>query len=184
MVSCKEEKAAVPKPHSYPRIEFDEKSYTSFVQPDCPVKFEYPNITLVDKKKFFFNEEPDNECWFNIRYPAYNATIYFTYYKIGKDATLEELIDDAFTLASKHNDKANSREEASFENKQGLTGIIFEIGGPVASPVQFYVTDNSENFLRGSLYFDESNVTDSLDIVVDYILEDVNTILATAQFSG
>ena len=84
-------------------------------------------------------------------------------------------------MASKHNDRASSRKEYKIENNHGFTGVLFEIGGPVASPVQFYVTDTKSNFIRGSLYYNEESANDSLSIVTDYIVKDIDQIIGTIR---
>jgi len=180
--SCNEGKIASPKPYSYPRIEFPEKSYRPFSQPFCLVAFEGPTITEFNRKRQFFNEDPANECWFNLLYDDLNATLYFTSHDIDRNQTLDKLVDDAYLMASKHNDKANSRQESFIENRHGLKGVIFEIGGPVASPLQFYLTDGTHNFIRGSLYYNSGAANDSLAMVTDYIKEDIDHIVGTARF--
>ena len=52
-------------------------------------------------------------------------------------------------------------------------GIIYDLRGNTATAVQFFVTDSSSNFLRGSLYFDTEPDADSLAPVVDFFREDI-----------
>lgn len=182
LVSCGEEKASIPKPHSYPRIEFSEREYTDFKQDYCPLTFEYPKKSSINKKQFFFNEDPKHECWFNISLEELDATIYFTYQPVDDAADLEDLVDDAFNMVSKHNTKANSRAENRVSNSNGLEGVLFEIGGPVASPIQYYLTDDENHFIRASLYYNQSSANDSLQIVTDYIKEDILHIIGTTSF--
>lgn len=182
MTSCSVEKISSPRPHSYPRIEFLPHEYTAFQEEYCPVSFEYPTIAQVNQKKFFFNDHPDHQCWFNLSIAEFDATLYFTYHPLSSDENLEALVDDSFTMVSKHNSKANSRAESKVTNPQGLQGVIFEIGGPVASPIQFYLTDEENHFIRASLYYNNSSANDSLHIISEYIKEDIIQIINTAEF--
>jgi len=182
MAGCGSEKVSSPRPHAYPRIEFQPHEYLTFQENYCPLTFDYPQIAEVNKKSFFFNENPDHECWFNLSISDYGATLYFTYQPLSSSASLESLVDDSFTMVSKHNSKANSRAESRVSNPQGLQGVVFEIGGPVASPIQFYLTDEKDHFIRASLYYNQSSANDSLQIVTDYLKEDIMQIISTAEF--
>ena len=182
-ISCKEERVSQPRPHSYPRIDFPERSYSTFNEDFCPVTFDYPSKSDINKKQFFFNEDPEHDCWFNINLTDLNATLYFTYQPLNDPSDLEVLVDDSFTMVSKHNSKANSREENRISNAEGLEGVLFEMGGPVASPIQYYLTDNKNHFMRASMYFNESSANDSLQIVTDYIKEDILHMIGTTSFA-
>ena len=41
-------------------------------------------------------------------------------------------------------------------------GMVYEIEGNAASPVQFYITDNKKHFLRGAAYFSVKPNYDSI----------------------
>ncbi len=181
-MSCTFEQASTPKPHSYPRINFEPHEYITFNENYCPVTFEYPLRSQINKNNFFFNENTDHECWFNLGIHNLDATLFFTYHPIVNRETLELLVDDAFTLVSKHNTKANSREESRINNAEGLKGVLFLIGGKVASPLQFYLTDEKKHFIRASLYYNQKPANDSLLIVTEYIKNDVLHIISTTKF--
>jgi len=182
ITSCSNDRVSKPRPHSYPRIEFPERSYANFSESYCPLSFEYPSRSQINKKKFFFNDRPGHECWFNISLTDFDATLFFTYQEVESTESMESLVDDAFLLVSKHNDRANSREEGRISNSNGLDGVFFEIGGPVASPLQFYLTDNEKHFLRASLYYNNETANDSLQIVTDFIKQDLLHVISTTQF--
>ncbi len=181
-ISCEGERASTPRPHSYPRIEFSARTYSQFEENYCPFTFEYPERSTINRKKFFYNDDPIHNCWFNLSLNDLNATLYFTYQSIDNSSEYEKLVDDAFTMVSKHNTKANSREESRVGNSDGLEGILFEIGGPVASPLQFYLSDGKSHFMRASLYYNQSSASDSLQIVTDYIKEDILHLIGTSSF--
>ncbi|MDR2937387.1 MAG: gliding motility lipoprotein GldD, partial [Prevotellaceae bacterium] len=65
----------------------------------------------------------------------------------------------------------------------GVThGYIYEIGGNAASNAQFYVTDSTRHFLRGSLYFNTHPNVDSLQPVIEYITEDIYHLIETTKW--
>ena len=172
-----------PRPHAFPRIEVPQHLYKNFNETYCPLSFDYPQNAKINQKKFFFNENPDHECWFNLSIEQFDATLFFTYQPLTSQESLENLVDDAFTMVSKHNPKANSRSESKINNPYGLEGVLFEIGGSVASPLQFYLTDLESHFLRASLYYNQTSSNDSLQIVTDYIKTDVLEMIRTTKFN-
>jgi gliding motility-associated lipoprotein GldD len=48
-----------------------------------------------------------------------------------------------------------------------------------ASPYQFYLTDSTRHFLRGSLYFDAIPNNDSLAPVIEYVKTDIQHLFET-----
>jgi gliding motility-associated lipoprotein GldD len=52
-------------------------------------------------------------------------------------------------------------------------GLVYDLGGAVASPVQFYLTDSTNHFLRGSLYFEAKPNPDSIAPVLAYVKKDI-----------
>lgn len=168
-----------PKPRQFPKIEFPAKIYTEVNFLVCPFGFDLPKYAHYVRKEQIFNESLKSQCWFNLIFPSFDAQIYLSYYPIDTEHTLPELIDDSYTMASKHNVKATSRAEIPFKNSFGSQGIIFKIGGHIASPYQFYVTDNENHFLRGSFYYQEVPDQDSIAPVTDFLFEDIERILSS-----
>jgi gliding motility-associated lipoprotein GldD len=60
--------------------------------------------------------------------------------------------------------------------------LVFDIAGNTASSVQFYLTDSTRHFLRGSLYFYSAPNIDSLRIVVDFIKKDILHLINTTSW--
>jgi gliding motility-associated lipoprotein GldD len=58
-------------------------------------------------------------------------------------------------------------------------GTVFHVEGDVASPLVFYLTDSTDNFLYGALYFDVRPNSDSLAPVTDRIRADMQHMAAT-----
>lgn len=178
--SCME--VSVPKPKGYFRIDLPAKNYRVFNETgevkDLPLRFEYPvygNISLnVDNQS--------EHGWFNIEFPAFKAMIYLTYKDVGSD--LEGLIEQTYTMNVKnHITKADAiYEQLINDGVNRIFGIIYDLKGNTASAVQFYVTDSTKHYLRGSLYFESEPNADSLAPVIDFFREDVIHMIETLKW--
>jgi gliding motility-associated lipoprotein GldD len=61
---------------------------------------------------------------------------------------------------------------------------LYEIRGDAASSVQFYLTDSTRHFLRGSLYFNVQPNADSLAPVIDFFMEDIMHLIETLEWKN
>lgn len=167
-----------PKPVAYPRIQFPEKGDYIKYDNDCPFTFEYPSYAkIVEKKDSETNKT--QACWFNIYFKDFNATLYMSYKEIGADISLEKVLEDSHKLTYNHSKKADYIDEAKIMNKQGVKGQLSEVGGNVATNVQFYLSDLEKHYIRGSLYFEVSPNIDSVQPMVDFIKLDMNHVFET-----
>ena len=71
----------------------------------------------------------------------------------------------------------NQRE--FFNERNQIYGSIFSIKGNAASQIQFYLTDKTNNFLTGSLYFYSKPNYDSLLPAIRYIENDIKHFMET-----
>jgi len=177
--SCDEEKVGTPKPRTYPRVDFPIKEYTIFKTDNCNFEFEYPVYAKIVNDKKFFNKKTPNDCWYSVIFPKFNGQLYLTYYPINSVKEFEKLVDDSFILTSKHDSKANKRNEILISNKNGCSGILFKVEGDVASQTQFFLTDSTDNFIRGSLYFNNKVNVDSMRIIQSFIDKDISHLINT-----
>lgn len=173
----------VPKPRTYPRIEFPDKSYTTFTEGFCDFTFDYPKYSRVIRDSLFFGEKPLDDCWLDIEYPDFNGYLHCTYYPLVNKGDLDKLIRDEFKMSDRHLTKADYKDEFPIDKGDGTTGIIFEIEGAVASNLQFYLTDNKDHFLRGSLYFKTQARPDSIAPVYDFIKDDISRMIASLEWN-
>ena len=67
--------------------------------------------------------------------------------------------------------------------EQRVSGVMYNLQGPVASPIQFFATDSSTHFLRGSLYFDHSPNPDSLQPSLAHIEKDIVHLIETLAWN-
>jgi hypothetical protein len=111
--------------------------------------------------------------WVNVVVPKLKATIHISYLSLGKDK-LSALLEDSHTLLYKQSAKAEAIDESQiFMPERNVYGILYDIKGNAASPVQFYLTDSLHHFVRGALYFYTIPNQDSLSPVVSYVREDM-----------
>lgn len=188
-----------PKPRGYYKIDFPQRAYQLFNNPEFPYSFEYPVYATVIRDTSFFEEHPENDYWLNIDFPGFNGKIYISYNIIGgktnfkvkrKDGyvdsagvnTFERLIKGSYELTFKHSYKASSIEDSVFRTSNGIEGIYFRLGGNTATSNQFLLTDSVKNFLRGALYFDATPNEDSLGIVNDFLRQDMNHLINTFKW--
>ncbi len=177
MTSCGND--VMPKPRGYYRIDLPEKGYTNFQTP-CDVKFEVPNYSKLEILK---ESQSGDSCWFNLVFPKLNAKLHCTYVNI--DNNFDLLIRDAYGFAAKHEVKASAlkRTQINFPDKK-VYGILYDIEGEAASQLQFFLSDSTEHFFRGSLYFYNSPNADSIAPVLSFLREDIMRLTQTVEWSN
>lgn len=168
----------VPKNKGYEAISFPAKSYQLFNEPGYPYTFEYPSYAQIDKNINYFGANKKTDSWINIHFPSMAATIYVSYTKM-KAHQLDTLIRDAYTFANNHNSRASFITDSLFSNNQGVEGVFFHIGGDVATSYQFFLTDSTNHFFRGALYFDTTPNEDSLAPVNAFLFKDLKHLVNT-----
>lgn len=182
-MACQSEEAVTPKPRMYPKINFPTQNYTTFQSVGCPLQFEFPAHARIVKDSSFYEKSLPGECWFDLRMDTLNASLHCSYLPIRGQGELSNLINDAFDLAGKHNIKANARRESVISNANGAGGLFFEIDGPVATPIQFFLTDSTKHFFRASLYFNAKVNPDSTAPVLQFVRKDIEKMLETFSWS-
>jgi len=157
-----------PKPRGYFRIDLPEKTYQTYNEPGYPYSFEYANIAKVVPK----GGSRRDSFWIDIVYPQLNARIYGSYKKI--DGNFREVSEDSRTFVYKHTIKADAITEQPYMNdERKVYGILYELKGNTASGIQFILTDSTNHFFRGALYFNSSPNKDSIAPVSAFIREDI-----------
>ena len=161
----------LPKPKAYLSLEYPKKEYTK-LSLERPYSFEVlKNTTLVD----------DKNNWLKINYPNLKASIDITYRPV--ENNLNELLAEAEKLVFKHAVKAEQIIPKDFVNtKKRVFGSLYEITGNAASHLQFHVTDSTNNFIKGSLYFYVKPNYDSILPAVSYIKDDILRLIETLEW--
>jgi gliding motility-associated lipoprotein GldD len=165
-----------PKPRGYFRIQFPEKEYIA-LQQGFPYTFEIPvySIAVPDSTPF---AEPN---WINIHLPDNKAEIHLSYKPVKNN--LFVFTEESRELTYKHTQKAAAIEERIFINPgKRVFGTIYLISGNAASPIQFYLTDSTDHFLRGALYIRDIPNIDSLKPVIDFLVPDVIHLIETTEW--
>ena len=172
------EQTYTPKPKGYNRLELPPRSYVSL--PDSlPYTFEISEAARILRDSSYIAER----YWIDLYYPVLTANIQITYKDLNQDRQLmEELVNDSYRLTSKHQIKAYAIEESVVRTLGGKTAVIAELEGEVPSQFQFFVTDSTEHFLRGALYFRTSTKNDSLAPAIEYLKIDAMHLLNTLEW--
>lgn len=170
------------KPRGYFKIDLPEKKYRPFNDPSFPYSFEYPAYAQISKDSLFFEEKAENPYWINIDFPQFNGRIHISYKQIGRHK-LDSLVNDAFTMSYKqHSYKASAIEPEEFTTPNNLSGVYFHLKGNTATANQFFVTDSTDHFLRGALYFNAVPKEDSIKPVNDFLQKDMQHLINTLQW--
>ena len=180
ITSC--ERSYTPKPRGYFKIVLPQRGYQHFDNGACPFSFDYPSYGVINRDTVFLDTVPDNPCWFNITFPSLNGNLYLSYKEISDKNSLEKLIEDSHQLTFRHTVKADFIDENFLHTPNHVSGILFDVGGNAASALQFYVTDSTKHFLRGSLYFYNVPNADSIAPVLNFIRPDVIKMIETLKW--
>jgi len=157
-----------PLPMGYFRIDIPESGYV-YKEPDCPFAFETSDQSRLE---FYESGKPGETCWFDIYYPEHSARVHFTYKEL--NGNLREFSEEARNMAYEHLIKAGKIEpQVIRDTSRNVYGIAYDIEGGVASHYQFYLTDSTKHFLRGSLYFEATPNQDSIRPVLHHVKGDL-----------
>lgn len=166
----------IPKPVGLFRIDIPEHEYIKFDNSNMPYSFEYADYTKINRR---FDKDSN---WVNIDYNRFKASFFLTYYKM--DTTLSSYIEDCHNMAYKHTAKATNIETQRIINDSNkVYGLVYYIeGNQAASPLNFYLTDSTNHFLRGALYFNMEPRNDSLRPVIISIEQDLIRMIESFKF--
>lgn len=182
-LGCSERDIVIAKPRMYPKVDFPTRNNINLVSNECDFTFIYPDYFEYGKDSIRFDENFIYPCWFDLYSKKLNTTIHFSFLSIKNYKDLDTHIKDAFKLADEHNIKAIARKETIIEDKTNrIFGLKFEFEGNVAAPLQFFVTDSTKYFLRASLYFNDKVNQDSTQIIYNFVLDDVDSIINTLRW--
>lgn len=174
LLSCS--RSFPPKPDGYVRIDYPEKAYSLYTGEEH-YQFQIPDYAIVEQD----SGRGAQPGWINVVIPGLNGKIHLSYKPVNNN--LADYITDSRTLVYKHTVKAESIEETPFIHRsQRRFGMVYDLKGNVASAVQFFVTDSTQHFLRGSLYFECPPNRDSLNPVIDFLREDIIHMIETTEW--
>lgn len=175
-VSC-DDKTYQPKPKGYFRIDLPEKEYVSLDSMKY-YSFEHPVYSKITPDYL----SPEEKEWVNVEFPSFKGTIHISYKNV--DNNIEKYLEDSYYMMTKHISRAMGIRDSVVANpERKVYGLIYFLEGEgVASPLQFYLTDSVNHFLRGSLYFNVKTNNDSLAPVIDFITDDIRHLIETVKW--
>lgn len=170
----------VPKPKGFNRIDLPEHEFVSL--PDTlPYHFEYSKHAKLKPDTSRLAER----FWINLHYESLEANVQLTYKPINNERErLEDYLGDSWNLTSKHKIKAYAVEDLMIKTPYGHTAFVQELSGEVPTQFQFHMTDSTENFLRGALYFKTATKNDSLAPIIEYVKVDLMHLINTLTWKS
>lgn len=165
----------VPRPEGYPRFDFPALEYRVLDTVALPYVCEIPVYSELSLRGDGKGHDLD--------FPQYRATLYLTYFDASGPGMLDSLYEDARRLAYKHTVRADGIEERVWSDAEhGVYGVYYKLYGPVATSVQFYLSDSVRHFLRGVLYFFSKPNADSLSPAIERYGSDIEHMIETLRW--
>jgi gliding motility-associated lipoprotein GldD len=178
LTACGGNNITIPKPPSYLRLDLPETSYVTF-EDACPYRFQLPAIYKVQKVKT--QKDTPSTCHKDIDLGPLNGVIHFSY--IDMIEPLSTYVNFANNKVDEHKLKASAIEDMRILNPdKNVFGTFFEIQGNVASPFQFYLTDSTDRFVSGVVYFNSKPNYDSLKPTLIYLKKDLMNMMETFEW--
>ncbi len=165
-------------------VTYPEKTFTSFQSNECPFEMKIPEYFKFIKDTGQNKEEAKHKCLFDLYCEELNTYMHFSYVEFNSREEFDKLVSDAFEMVDKHNIKASYRDEIRIDNtEKNIHGLLFDIDGPVATPLQFYLTDSTEHFIRGSLYFKSKVNRDSIAPIYNFFKNDIDQMIGSFSWT-
>ena len=172
-MGCRE--TVVPKPNAYLSLKYPEAFYQNIVL-DLPIKFDKNKLAIVEGIQ---HREISKSL--NLNYPLLKAKLYLSYNPLNENLT--RYVSETELNTKNHAKVAHEITEQKFENfRTNVFGKMYELTGPVASQCQFYVTDSSQHFLTGALYFKVKPNYDSILPAVRYLQKDMIRLVESLEW--
>ncbi|MCH8554580.1 MAG: gliding motility lipoprotein GldD [Schleiferiaceae bacterium] len=173
VASCADD--PLPLPYGYMRIGLPQGEYNT-LDLECNYSFEMNAAAQWEAHK-------ENDCWGDVYYPDLKARIQLTYKPIGAENSRDVLFKEAEELAMRHTVVADGIKEQQFENEyKDVYGLVFQMIGNTASNTQFFLTDSTDHFIRGALYFYAPPNADSLKPVNAFMFDEIVRLIETFEW--
>ena len=178
--ACAGNDPVTPKPRGYFNIELPKKAYQHYVG-ECAYSFDYPVYGKVEPDL----DKEAQPCWNNLVFERFNGRLHMTYHKIDSKEDFNRLVEYARELAFKHTVKANAIDQKfiNYPDKK-VYGVYYAIDGNTASSVQFFLTDSTNHYFRGALYFNERPQYDSIQPVINFLKKDIDVMIETFKWNN
>jgi gliding motility-associated lipoprotein GldD len=168
---------AVPKPKAFLALDYTAPTYQT-TAPNLPLTFDKNELSKVNLV------QNNNEILgIDLKYNPLNAAVHISYKNVQNN--LKALIQSSLSITQQHAKIAHSISEKEFRNDSNrVYGKIFDLSGPVASQIQFYVTDSTHHFLSGALYFNKKPNYDSIYPAIRYIQKDIVRMMESMKWEN
>ena len=165
----------LPKEKGFLRLEFEKPTYDTFFNESSGLNFiyndAYSTFEIVSDEKIVLG------------YKDIKISIVLSDVGLENLSSFEESIQNFYMFFEPHRKKSNQisiKEFTSADNNR--CAKVFEMRGPVASPLQFYVTDSTNHFLFGSMNIMEKSDYDSIYPSVMYVKNDIFSIIESVNW--
>lgn len=176
LISCNEN--IIPKPYGYFRVDFPHHDYRKIDTLGLPYTFDLATDALILSRT-----TTSEKYWIDIYYPKLNASVYCSYKPIRNN--LINLLEDTRKIVYKHTIKADGINEKSFEHRErNVFGILYDLKGNTASSLQFVLTDSTQHFFRGALYFNNVPNKDSIAPMAEFIRKDMIRLMESFEWKN
>lgn len=167
--------AELPKPKGYFVIDLPDTASVSFPARDA---FQ---VDFRINKSAVWKTVDASKGWGTVSFPNLGAEIQLSYVPVRNQ--LPKLLDDAHQLAFKHDVVAQGIKEKLYADpERNVHGILYQFQGNTATPCQFFITDSTHHFLRGSVYVLAKPNADSLAPVNAFLQAEVIRLMETARW--
>ena len=172
-MACRE--AIVPKPNAFLSLKYPDAFYQKIAL-NQPFKFDKNKLAVVEGIQY-----KESSQSLNLNYPLLKAKLYLSYHPLNEN--LARYVSETEFTTKNHAKVAHQVTEQKFENlRTNIFGKMYELTGPVASQCQFYVTDSSQHFLTGALYFKVKPNYDSILPAVRYLQKDMIRLVESLEW--
>lgn len=132
-----------------------------------------PFIAELSEKALFGIRTNDSITYFcDIIYPETSAHLYCTF-RFADSGKMEQLWSEAYRLAQNHFLASSYIKDIAVSNTYGINGVLFDMGGKVATPYQIALSDGVSFFFNASLYFDNGSHGDDVPELVNDMEKDI-----------
>lgn len=165
-----------PKPKGYFRIDLPEQKYKTL---DTTLPF---TMAISQYAEAVITPKDSGKIWIDLNYPQFDAELKMTYFPIHQN--LRERMIQEREMVELHYVKADDVEYSIISDPDSkMFGQINDIkGADVATPFQFWVSDSTHHFLRGSLYFNFPPNNDSIQPVIEFLRNDLLELVNTLEW--
>ena len=171
----------MPKQSAFLRLDYTNPQYEQINNNSFPFLFETNNILSNISEINVSDESID----FILKYDELNGQVNFQYKNVDSKEVLDSYILDLKKTIETHSIMANSvriRDYVLEEND--IYGRIFDLSGNVASPYQFYLTDNKNSIISGFVYFNIKPNYDSILPAINYIEKDIIKLIESFNWNN